>query len=107
MDYSKAVMSLLFKLQGNDIIITHVWDGGETFSLKGNNLAIRKEATDVINSVDSSVLRVTYGDESAKLSIILGNSEAEILQDWSCNPNGKLWELLESVGDDFSNQWDK
>lgn len=108
MDYTKPVMSLLSKLQKSDVEITHVFDGEEwTKCVEGNNLSRRKEATDVILSVDESHVRIKYQEEVAKLFIVLGNEFSEILCDYSYKEGSVLESILEKVSDQFYEQWEK
>lgn len=108
MDYTKPVMSLLHKLQKKGVTITHVFDGVEWEKIQpGTNLKIRQDATDVILSVDESMVRVKYQEEIAKLFIVLGNDSSEILSDYSFKENSILETMLEEVSEDFYNQWEK
>lgn len=108
MDYTKPVMSLLSKLQKNNVEITHVFDGEEwTKCVEGNNLSRRKEAADAILSVDESLVRVKYQEEVAKLFIVLGNDPSEILCDYSYKEGSILESILEEVSDQFYEQWEK
>jgi hypothetical protein len=101
-DWSKPVSSLLNKLQQNGFIIAAVNDGEETFKmdLKKSNLANRKEATDVITSVDESWVQVKKGDAKGRMFIVLGNEPEELVCDYTD------WNDLEMVITEHSIQWE-
>lgn len=102
MDYTKPVMSLLHKLQKRGVDITHVYDGEEWTFVNGN----RKDAADVILSVDQSLVRIKQQEEVAKLIIVLGNEPSEILCDYYTE-GSNLETILEEVSDEFYTQWEK
>jgi hypothetical protein len=108
MDYTKAVMSLLSKLQKSDVEITHVFEGAEWERVQpGSDLKVRKDATEIITSVDESHVRIKYQEEVAKLFIVLGNELSEILCDYSYKEGSVLESILEKVSDQFYEQWEK
>lgn len=104
-DWSQPVSSLLFKVQKAGIKLIFVNDGEETTKLEGNNIAQRKEAVDVITSVDISSFNVEYNGIRGSVLIVLGDSPEDIVNDYSSNSN-ELMELLESVVDSYTNQWE-
>jgi len=107
MDYSKSVMSLLHKLQKKEVNITQVFDGMNWEKISGNSkLEIRKNATDVITSVDEAIVRVEHNGTLARLFIVLGNDESEILADWGCKPGTTIDSIIEEVEDEFTSQWE-
>lgn len=101
-DWSKPVSSLLTKLQKAGFTIAAVNDGMETFKMdpKKSNLANRKEATEIITSVDESGMRVTKGDKSGFVYIVLGNDPEELASDYTD------WDELEEVITAHSLQWE-
>jgi hypothetical protein len=106
-DWTQPVMSLLHKLQKADVKIIAVNDGEEYENVSGDtNLAIRKDAADMITAVDESWVRVQHQDDSATLYIVLGNDTNEILADYGFTPGSKLEEILESVSNAFHEQWE-
>jgi hypothetical protein len=106
-DWTQPVMSLLHKLQKADVQIISVNDGEEYENVSGDTkLAARKDAADMITSVDESWVRVQYKDDIATLFIVLGNNTSEILADYSFTPGSKLEEILESVSEAFYEQWE-
>ena len=110
MDYSKAVMSLLYKLQAEGVKIVEVFDGESWEKVTGdNNLQIRKNATEIITSVDTSSVRVKYQESNATLLIVLGNDESEILADYSGKydkSDTSLMDIIDKVADEFYAQWE-
>lgn len=116
MDYSKAVNSLLLKLQKANVAITHVHDGEQWERVAvGSNLKVRKSAVEIITSVDESMVHVKHDGVVGKLYLILGNEPNEILADYSAPAkvtadgrvvNSKLWEILEQVSVKFYEQWE-
>lgn len=106
-DWSYPVMSLLHKLQKADVQIISVNDGGGYENVVGDsNLAIRKNAADMITAVDESWVRVKSKDAFATLYIVLGNDTNEILADYTFTSGSKLEEILESVSEAFYEQWE-
>ena len=106
-DWTAPVMSLLSKLQKADVKILSVNDGDEYENVvDDSNLAVRKDATDMITSVDESLVRVQYEDGFATLCIVLGNDTSEILADYSFTPGSKLEEILENASEAFCEQWE-
>ena len=107
MDYTKSVMSLLHKFQKEGVKIVEVFDGESTEKVTGdNNLQIRKNATEIITSVDTSIVRVEYKGSSATLIITLGNDESEILADYHGDQSSELWEIIERIEEEFCDQWE-
>ena len=106
-DWSYPVMSLLHKLQKADVQIISVNDGGGYENVVGDsNLAIRKNAADMITAVDESWVRVKSKDAFATLYIVLGNDASEILADYSYTSGTKLEGILERVSSAFYEQWE-
>ncbi len=101
-DWSKPVSSLLNKLQQNGFTIAAVNDGEETVKMdpKKSNLANRKEATEIITSVDESGMRVTKGNMRGFVYIVLGNEPEELVCDYTD------WDELETVITAHSRQWE-
>jgi hypothetical protein len=107
MDYSKSVMSLLHKLQQEEVNITKVFDGMNWEKISGNSkLEIRKNATDAITSVDEAIVCVEHNGTLARLFIVLGNEECEILADWGGKPNTTIFNIIEKVEEEFIAQWE-
>ena len=85
-DWSGPVNSLLNTLQKDGYTIVEVFDGGEWTKFNQTTyLAVRKEATDIITSVDECHLRIKKGDEKLRLFIVLGNEPEEIVADYISN----------------------
>jgi predicted house-cleaning noncanonical NTP pyrophosphatase (MazG superfamily) len=107
MDYTKSVMSLLHKFQAEGVKIVEVFDGESWETVTGdNNLQIRKNATEIINSVDTCSVRIKYKGSGASLLIVLGNEESEILSDYNGDQSSELWEIIERISEEFSEQWE-
>jgi|694.fasta_scaffold111777_6 hypothetical protein len=88
-DWSGPVNSLLNTLQKAGYTIVAVFDGEEwTKFNQTTNLAVRKEATDIITSVDECHLRIKKGDMKLRLFIVLGNEPEEIVVAYT--PNDEL-----------------
>jgi hypothetical protein len=108
MDYTKPVMSLLSKLQKENVAITHVFEGEEWERVQpGSDLKVRKDATEIITSVDESYVHVKHDGVTARLMIVLGNDASEILADWSVKVNTTLDQILDKVSEEFYQQWEK
>jgi hypothetical protein len=110
-DWTQPVMSLLHKLQENDVQIIAVNDGEGYEKVSGNTkLATRKDAANMITAVDESWVRVKHKDDNndyiAVLYIVLGNETSEILADYAFTPGTKMEGILESVSNDFYEQWE-
>jgi Icc-related predicted phosphoesterase len=106
--YSESVSSLLFKIQKQGIELVSVCDGVDTIKIsEGSNLAKRKQAVDVITSIDHSWVRVKdlFGDD-ATLFIVLGNDDSEILCDYATNSK-TLMTAIEKIADEFCQQWEQ
>jgi hypothetical protein len=107
LDWSKPVSSLLYRLQEKGFTLISVFDGEETTTLVNNNpIHRRKEATEIITSVDESWVTVGYKEDRADLYLVLGNGPDEILADYSYCPDTELEALLEEVEDQFSRAWE-
>lgn len=107
MDYSKAVMSLFSKLQKNGVTISRVFDGESWEEINTtNDLSMRRFATEIVTSVDTSTVLIQHKEESAILHIVLGNDEHEILADWGCKPGTTIDSIIEKVEEEFSLQWE-
>lgn len=106
MDYTKSVMSLLHKFQVKGVEIVEVFDGESWEKVTGdNNLQIRKNATEIITSVDTSSVRLKYKGSGASLLIVLGNDESEILADYHGDQSSELWAIIETIEEKFFDQW--
>lgn len=105
----KAVLSLLHKFQQRDFSLRYIFDGEEEHYV-GNaktNLDIRKDAADIICSVDQSWVRVQNNQGStATLFIVLGNDDSEILCDYSSSSK-ELMQEIEVIAEEFYQQWEK
>jgi hypothetical protein len=91
----------LYKLQQRGFTIVSVYDGEERVKIDStkSNLASRKEAIEVITSVDESQLIVKKGDIKASLYILLGNDPEELVYDYTD------WDELDMVVNEHSFQW--
>ena len=112
-DWSPPVMSLLFKLQKEGVQPYIVNDGEEIIRLTPatSDFTKRREATEIITSVDDSAVGVEYTDVTGKrhvtyLSIVLGNYANEILSDYGIPECEKFEEILEEVSSEFYDQWE-
>jgi Icc-related predicted phosphoesterase len=103
----KAVSSLLYKFQKNDFVVDSVFDGEQsTITRYAKKLDARKDAVDIICSVDQSWVRVKKDDKLATLFIVLGNDDSEILCDYSSSSEEFMKEI-ELVAEEFYQQWEK
>ena len=109
----KAVSSLLYKFQQRGFILQSVNDGEENFLLSHlssptNDIKLnsRKEAVDIICSVDQSCVRVKKDSNLATLLIVLGNDDSEILYDYSASSEEFMQEV-ELIAEEFYQQWEK
>lgn len=104
----KAVSSLLLNFQLQDFAIRAVNDGGESFCFRKNKnkFSARKEAADIICSVDQAWVRVEKDGNLATLFIVLGNDDSEILCDYSASSDEFMQEI-EVVAEKFYQQWEK
>ena len=110
-DWSQPVMSLLHKLQKAGVQIVGVAIGDDDEDgfedvVGDNNLAIRKDAANMITAVDEAWVRVQHQDDFATLFIVLGNNTNELLADYSFPPHTQLEEILEGVSEAFYEQWE-
>ena len=107
MDYTKSVMSLLYKFQAEGVKIVEVFDGENWEKVTGdNNLQIRKNATEIITSLDTCSVRLKYKGSGASLFIVLGNEESEILADYQVDPSSELGKIIERIEEKFYCQWE-
>jgi hypothetical protein len=99
-DWSKPVSSLLNKLQKAGFSLYLVNDGEEDVILgQGTNLAVRKEATEIITSVDYSILLMKKENVRYYVNIFLDNDPDEIVTNHTDNDD------LNDVIDAYSDQW--
>jgi ribosome-associated translation inhibitor RaiA len=104
---AKAVSSLLYKFQMKGIKLISVYDGEEAINVSQvHNLFARKEAVDVITSVDESWVKIedAVTKDKAQLYIALGNDNSEILCDYSASSEEFL-HRIDSIADKFYQQW--
>jgi Icc-related predicted phosphoesterase len=105
----KAVLSLLYKFQQHDFLLHSVNDGEEVYFLGDaeNKLRARKDAADVICSVDESWVRIQNNQGGrATLFIVLGNDDSEILCDYSSSSQ-ELMQEIDVIAEEFYQQWEK
>jgi Icc-related predicted phosphoesterase len=105
----KAVLSLLHKFQQRGFVLRSVYDGEETCFLGDaeSKLGSRKDAADVICSVDESWVRIqNLSGDRATLFIVLGNDDSEILCDYSSSSK-ELMQEIEVIAEEFYQQWEK
>lgn len=103
-----AVLSLLYKFQQHGFVLRSVYDGEETYFLGDveSKLRARKDAADVICSVDESWVRMqNLSGDRATLFIVLGNDDSEILCDYSSRK--ELLQEIEVIAEEFYQQWEK
>ena len=100
-------MSLLNKFQTRGVAITRIYDGMEWEKVTGDhNLQIRKNATEIVTSVDISTVQVEHDGVIGLLTIVLGNDESEILCDYSAKKDSQLMHIIDKVADEFYTQWE-
>jgi ribosomal protein S18 acetylase RimI-like enzyme len=104
LNWAIPVGSLLRTMQKHDIALVAVFDGEDTNRLNAAmNHPRRKEAVELITSVDESRLYVTYGGKSGWVDIVLGNDCDELAADWSAS--GMLEALLQTAIDEYNDRW--
>jgi hypothetical protein len=105
LNWAVPVGSLLHTLQKHDIALAAVFDGEEYVKLHNAfNHTRRKEAIEIITSVDESWLYVTYGGESGWVDIILGNDPDQLAADWCAS--GMLEALLQTAIEAHNKRWE-
>jgi hypothetical protein len=98
------VGSLLHTLQKHGFELHKVNDGEEYITLTAPGVHNRrKEAIEIITSVDEAHLYVAYGGKSAWIHIILGNDPDELAADWS--GNYLLLERLDTAINEYNDRW--
>lgn len=104
---AKAVSSLLHIFQNNNFKILGVYDGEEFEEMKeGSKLSNRRQAVEVVCSVDESWVRLCDADGvNCHLFIVLGNDDHEIVADFSCPAH--IFSVLDEIVDAFVEQWEK
>jgi hypothetical protein len=105
-DWSVPVKSLLHKFQMAGFNISAVHDGQEMIRIdqKLSQTKIKHSATDIIVSVDESVVHIHKDGMNARLFIVLGNEPEELVADY--NYNLQLEELLEETIDKYVEKWE-
>jgi hypothetical protein len=103
-DWTKPVSSLLSKFQrcGYDIVAAN--DGEDYININKNlsQLNKRKEAVDVITSVDmSNVYLLSPKGRKFSLMIVLGNEPSELVADYTY-----FEEETETIIEEFCEQWE-
>ena len=108
LNWSPVVSSLLKKFQDHNVEILGVNDGESNLGIpqEQSKLGIRKWATSIIASVDTSAVLIRKNGTTAMLYIVLGNGAHEILADYGVKSNSKLLEIIEKVEEDFYTQWE-
>jgi len=103
---TKAVSSLLNRIQRAGLRLTAVNDGGRWYKIPaGSNLSQRKFALDVINSVEESWVEVKNKErETATLFIVPDLSDDEIVVDWG--QNSTFGDSLEKVIEAHQDYWE-
>lgn len=101
LNWSVPVSSLLSRLQDNGYKIFSVNDGAvmERIDQNFSDRTARKEATDIICSVDESAIALCKGGKTFAVYIVLGNDPDEIAADFTDD------EDLERVIEEFSDNW--
>jgi len=103
---SKAVTSLLNRIQRAGLVLTSVNDGERWYKIPaGSNLSQRKFALDVIESVEESWVAVRNKEGvSASLFLIPDLSGDEIVADWG--QNSTFGDSLEKVIEAHQDYWE-
>jgi len=106
LDWTLPVRTLIHHFQNHDFRVLSVNDGEEDVPIVSNpySLAERKEATEIITSVDESYLRVAKGEQTAIIFIVLGNEPDELVADYGCSE--ELMPFVDDVVNAHRNQWE-
>jgi adenosine/AMP kinase len=104
---AEAVSSLLHKFQNNNFNIVGVSDGEEFEKIEeGSKLSKRKQAVEVVCSVDQSIVHLfDENGENCALFIVLGNDDHEIVADFSSPRH--IFPVVDEIVDAFVEQWEK
>lgn len=106
-NWSIPVNSFLVKVQKAGGFILGVNDGEEYIKMPNSEdksaLAIRKEATECVTSVDAAVVYIEIpGGVKGTIFIVLGNEPEELISDYSCS----LEDFLEPVCEKYEQEWE-
>jgi hypothetical protein len=95
------VGSLLHTLQKHGFELHQVNDGEEYVTLNCQGVHNRrKEAIEIITSVDESQVRISHNGTYGWMLIILGNDPDELVADWSGN-----FEALDVAINAYNKRW--
>ncbi len=106
LDWTKPVASLVYSLQQEGLRLASVYDGEEKVTLAGlSAVKARKEAVEVITSVDIATLTLRDANNSGcAVNIILGNEPEELAADWY-GQNSVVVGLLDKGIEAYINRW--
>jgi len=103
LNWAVPVGSLLHTMQKHDIALRYVFDGEERVYLTGSVHQRRKQAVEIITSVDDSRIHVSYGGQTGWVLIITGNDCDELAADWY--GEGMLERLINTAINEYNDRW--
>jgi len=106
LNWQPPVASLLSNLQRAGFSLVAVHDGAETLKVSPDlsQLAQRKEAAEIIVSVDDAILYVSNGEKRAAIYLCLWNDPDEIVADFAAPST--LHDQLDAAIDKFCSIWE-